>query len=102
VVGDDVTSVDRVGGIEFPGQLDADGSRCSLHLLKKSTLLLTLEFIFGSDQVNGNFFIVCFLPCNRFQKLHEIARLVEEANVRVGDDDVPARRAGQGRTVARR
>ena len=59
VVGDDVTSVDRVGGIEFPGQLDADGSRCSLHLLKKSTLLLTLEFIFGSDQVNGNFFIVC-------------------------------------------
>ena len=49
--------------------------------------MFPFEFVRGGDEVHGYFFIVGLTADNGFEQLHQVARLVEEANVRIGEDN---------------
>lgn len=81
MVGDDVASVDGVGGVELPGEMDADGVKDGLHLLEVFELLIFAEIIGGGDQMDVDFLVDVFLFHDGFEQFHEVAGLVEQADV---------------------
>lgn len=87
VVGHDVAGVDRAGAVERPGEVHTHAACGLLHLLEVFLLLFGFEFVCSRQQMHGHFLIRGLVLDHCLQKIHEIANLVEQADVRIGDCD---------------
>src|SRR5690625_182529 len=88
VVCNDMTGVNGPAFVKFPGEVDPHGASGFLDLFKTFVLQVTLELVPDCDEVNRHFIFFRFVLHDGFEKLHEIADLVEKPNVGVCDGDL--------------
>jgi len=87
VVGDDMAGVKGAGSVEFPGKMDARGHAGGFYLFKILFLLFSFERVFHRRQVNDDLFVPCLEFDHRLDQLHQIADLVKQADIGVGNRD---------------
>ena len=87
MVGHDVAGVNRAGAIELPGEVHTHAACGLLHLLEVVLLLFAFELAFRGHQMHGHFLLRGLVLDHGLQKFHEVAHLVEQAVVRIGDGD---------------
>ena len=87
VVGHDVAGVDRAGAVELPSEVYAHAACGLLHLLEVVFLLFAFELVFRRYQMHGHLLIRSLVLDHGLQELHEVAHLVKQADVRIGDCD---------------
>ena len=84
---DALAGVGGAGAVEFPREVHADGRSGGLHLSEVLALLLGLEVVGDGHKVDGDFVFVGLVVGDGFQQFHQVARLVVETDVGVGDRD---------------
>jgi len=80
-IGYDMTCMHARWLFKLPGKLDTNSRTAILDLCQILQLLIWIEFINRSDQVNSHFFSMRFKFDNRLEEFHQIADLMEGSNV---------------------
>jgi len=87
VVGHDMAGMNRAAAIEFPSEVHAHAACGLLHLLEVFLLLFAFELALRCHQMHGNFSIRSLVLDHGLQEFHEVAHLVKQADVWIGDCD---------------